>query len=420
MFCLKFLKSSFFHLAALSSIVISSPVSANNSWPDNVLDHIDNYHHPLEDGFVSTVNGQCRGPNVYYWQMVTKVKNYRVRSSYMASKELPIKVALQRDANGNVIKAPLMYIVPGAFNNLNGRMPRQLTDAFTKLGYHTVTFPNPWGTQYIEEKPLYPTGSVVQEGESLYEAMRFVHEAFEEQDILDGKVKMYGVSYGGFLSVMINALDAEHERPIINGEVTSVSPPYHLAHTLERLDELISETQPFIGIGLFNTVRKGLGLCFLSDNGSVDDQNIKNAKGLTISSGFHSNLISSLMAYDKAWNIRSVPHARWGSYSPVFRRWMKAMSFTKYYETYNPQGLQSVRSDEGDLYAWMNRAQVAGNNLARVIVSQDDFLNDTGVEPFDVRHEETIILPNGGHYGFRSLGWYRQFQKKALFKGTRR
>lgn len=419
MFRLSLVKSSFFLFATLSTIVSLSTASANSAWPDNVLDHIDHYHHPLENGFVSTVNGQCRGPNVYYWQMNTKIQNYRVRSTYMDSKEMPLKIGLQKDKLGNVIKAPLMYIIPGAFNNLDGRLPRQLTDAFTKLGYHTVTFPNPWGTQYIEEKPLFPTGSVVEEGESLYEAMRFVHEAFEEQGILDGKVKMYGVSYGGFLSVMINALDAEHDSPIINGDVTSVSPPYNLANTLGRLDELISETQPFIGIGLFNTVRKGLGLCFLSDNNSVDAQNIKNAKGLTISSGFHSNLISSIMAYDKAWKLRSVPHARWGSYSRVFRRWMKGMSFTKYYETYNPAGLESVRSAEGDLYAWMNRAQVAGNNHARVIVSQDDFLNDTGVEPYEINHEETIVLPNGGHYGFRSLGWYRQFQKKALFPGQR-
>lgn len=388
-------------------------------WSADVLEHIDNYFHPLENGFVSTVNGQCRGPNIYYWQMVTRVQNFRVRSSYMASKELPVKIGLQKNRDGEVIKAPVMFIIPGAFNNLSSRLPRQITDAFTKLGYHTVTFPNPWGTQYIEEKPLHPTGSIVQEGESLYEGMRYIHQAFKEQDILSGEVKVYGVSYGGFLSVMINAMDAESNDPIINGDVTSVSPPFNLAQTLDRLDGFISETQPFIGIGLFSTIRKGLGLCLLKENDSVDSENIKNAKGLTISTGFHSNLISSLMAYDKAWNLGSVPHSRLGSYSPVFRRWMKGMSFTRFYETYNPQGLESVRSDEGDLYAWMRRAQNAGNYHARVIVSQDDFLNENDELPEDSYSEETVILPNGGHYGFRSLNWYQQFQKKAHFLGAR-
>lgn len=410
-----------FRLSALLVCLcfFSNQTYAQGPWSEDVLDHIDNYYHPLENGFVSTVNGQCRGPNIYYWQMDTKIKNFRVRSSYMASKELPVKIGLQKNRDGKVIKAPLMFIIPGAFNNLSGRLPRQLTHAFTKLGYHTVTFPNPWGTQYIEEKPLYPIGSVVQEGQSLYEAMRFIHEAFSEQDILSGEVKLYGVSYGGFLSVMINALDAESDRPIINGAVTSVSPPFDLAQTLKRLDGFISETQSFIGIGLFSTLRKGLGLCLLKENESVDSKNIKNAKGLTISSGFHSNLISSLMAYDKAWRLRSVPHARLGSYSPVFRRWMKGMSFTKFYETYNPMGLKSIQSDEGDLYAWMNRAQAAGSYHARIIVSQDDFLNENQIMPYDSYNEETIILPNGGHYGFRSLNWYQQFQKKANFLGTR-
>lgn len=90
------------------------------------------------------------------------------------------------------------------------------------------------------------------------------------------------------------------------------------------------------------------------------------------------------------------------------------MSFTRYYEIYAPNALDVIRSDQGDLYSWMERAQIAGSFKSRIMLSSDDFLNDNSNWPQRAHGEETVILENGGHYGFRSLRWYKQFQRKVL------
>jgi pimeloyl-ACP methyl ester carboxylesterase len=394
----------------------SFQASAYNPWDLELTEHVDRYYHPLENTFVSTVQGQCRDWSRPYWAMDVPVKNYRVKSSFLDSGELPLKMALQRDDKGRPIKAPLIFGIPGAFNNLSSRMPKQFTDAFSSLGYHAITLPNPWGTQYIENRPYAPTGSVVNEGKAIYEAMRKVHNALSKQGLIADRVDVFGVSYGGFLSVMIDALDAESGAPILTGDVTAVSPPFNLGETLNQLDALIGQTQPFIGIGLYNTIKKGLALCLANSNSDIDNKKIKDARGLTIGAGFHADLITSLRAYDKAWNLRSVPHSFWGSYSPVFRRWMRGMSFTRYYEIYAPNALEVIRSEQGDIYSWMERAQRAGSFKTRIMLTGDDFLNDNSQWPQKAFDEETVILENGGHYGFRSLDWYKDFQKKVLFE----
>lgn len=406
-------------LKLLGTIIItifSFSTLAYNPWSVELKEHVERYYHPLENAFVSTVQGQCRDWTKPYWAMDVEVKDYRVKSSYLDSGELPLKMALQRDEDGRPIKAPVVFGIPGAFNNLDSGMSKQFTDNFSKMGYHTIIFPNPWGTQYIKNRPFAPTGSVEHEGRALYQAMRKVHQGLNSQGLIDERVDLFGVSYGGFLSVMIDAIDAESSNPILTGDITSVSPPFNLGVTLNQLDSLIGQTQPFIGIGLFQTLKKGLSLCLADSNRDVDSKKIKNARGLTIGAGFHADLINSLKAYDKAWNLRSIPHSFWGSYSPVFRRWMKRMSFTRYYKTYAPRALDKIRSEKGDLYYWLDKAQQAGSLKTRIMLSNDDFLNDNENWPDRAYGEETVALSNGGHYGFRSLRWYELFQKKVLFE----
>ena len=92
------------------------------------------------------------------------------------------------------------------------------------------------------------------------------------------------------------------------------------------------------------------------------------------------------------------------------------MSFTRYYEIYAPNALEVIRSEQGDIYSWMERAQRAGSFKTRIMLTGDDFLNDNSQWPQKAFDEETVILENGGHYGFRSLDWYKDFQKKVLFE----
>ena len=62
--------------------------------------------------------------------------------------------------------------------------------------------------------------------------MRHVYQKALINDMLSGPVRVAGVSYGGFLSVMVAALDSEHPDPIINQDATAVAPPYDMGITM--------------------------------------------------------------------------------------------------------------------------------------------------------------------------------------------
>ena len=402
----------------LLMIVFNTKISsAFDPWSERSRLLAEDYHHPAEDRFVSTVHGTCYGPNVSWRDLPVKAEDYKVRSKEMASNWMPVKIGLQRDHRGKIIKAPVIFVIPGAFNNLSHRQPRALMYQFSRLGYHVAVFPNPWGTEYISHNPAQPTGSFLAEGHAIYQAIREVHTAFKKDDIIERDLtRVYGVSYGGFVAAMVAGLDSESENPVITVDTTSVSPPFHIGKTLLRLDELLKESSAYIGLDYYQLFKRFKDVCTLDLTRPADSSSLMHAKGLAASRGFHSELANSLGALERVKKWNTIPGRRLGWLSPSYRRWFRDLNFGKYYEKYAPQAAIDAFTEQGNLYYWIDKAQKNGFKGARVLVAQDDFLNDyTWSAEVEERGPETIVLENGGHYGFRSLFWYRQFINQTYF-----
>jgi hypothetical protein len=418
-------KSKAMKFLALIALFTSFVVDAKDLWSESSQRIYERYANPIDDRFLSTLKGSCEAKAPRYRSLAVEVEDFRVKSPAHRQGELPVKLGLQRDGRGLLIQAPVIYVVPGAFNNLNHKQPRALMEQFSRLGHHVVMFPNPWGTQYIAHGPVAPTGSFEAEGQAIYQALRRIHHSLKAQGlILNNESRVYGVSYGGFVAAMIAGLDAQHADPLITREITIVAPPFHIGRTLFRLDDLIDETQSYVGIGLPGLLRRFAQVCYeaRSNQGDFDDERrLKDAKGLAASQGFHAELVVSLKALDRVNGWNSIPHRTLGWLSPRYRHWYRTLNFESYFQRYMSDAFERAFAPEANLYHWIELDHGLTHGRARVLVADDDFLNDYSWSvQSDFAGPETLYLHNGGHYGFRSLHWYREFINHTFFRGFNR
>jgi hypothetical protein len=346
---------------------------------------------------------------------------------------LKVAVGLQRDSKNRIIRAPLAIFLPGTFGNLNEVMGNRWLDSLTRLGYHVVAFPNPFGTDFVSEIPISKLGTVTNEAENLYGVVREVFKKLRLLHGLNGTVRLIGISLGGFFTSVLGALDAEHPNPIFTTDMTIMAPPFHIGRGIDRLDALVDELRdPFQEMGLIKMYLKFRRACNLEDPTNPGQEVLTDAKGLVAFPGFYKGLMKSVKAYDKVRNLNYVP-----SEKKAYQEWKNRFKFSTYYKDLNQEGRKIILSKKGHLYYWISRAQAAGFPNIRVLTTTDDFFNDSGVwgsiednplkdgmggiydlmlneYEWDRIQKDIIVLKYGGHYGFRGNPWFENFIRLAF------
>ncbi len=393
--------------------------SAWAGWSDAALNYQNSYDFDVEDGYLSTVWGSCHSPNPKWDRMRAKLVNWNVTTDELYYRTLPTKMALTTDHRARVKKAPVMFFIPGAFTNLDEKMPKHFIDRFTKLGYHVFVVPNPWGTQYVSRKPKTITGHIEAEAYTLYDVFKKAHRYLTEKGYANGEYHISGVSYGAFLSAMISGIAASDPAQVVSFKSTTIiSPPLDLGLALDNLDSVLDETVDYTSMWLPRLARKYLSICRV-DMDDVGRYSKRDAMGLAASQGFHVNLINSLRLYDKLWNLNTIPGNFWGAFSRSYRRWRKEMSFSKYFRQYNRGAAQIVDGPKGKLSYWIAMAREHSDTRIQVLMASDDFLNTDytkSVVRNDLNEGELIELPTGGHFGFRALPWFDELLERAFSK----
>lgn len=401
------------HKVLICLFLFSNTLFANSSWSPGLRNHAKSFQNAFEDGFASSLRGACFNLSRAYSKMVVPIEDWEGNTTANESGKLPMKVGLQRGKDGKPRRAPLAFYIPGAFNNLSSRQPKRWMDELTQRGYHTVVFPNPWGTQFIKEKSHEAVGHVLNEGKAIYDSMRDVFSRLDENDLILGPVRLLGVSYGGFLTAMISAWDAENPEPILSMDSTIMSPPFQLGETLDRLDQYLDATaDPFNGMNIASKLLKFRNFCKKESQSELEEGQLHEAMGLVSYVGFHDMMVNSVKVFDKVKGYDKIPDRHLGSLSPKFRKWKKEFNFNGYIDTYDSSIRDLLKSEKGTLKYWVQRASDAGYNRVRVLVAVDDFLNDGS--KWDGPKEKLITLPDGGHYGYRHLDWYESFINLAF------
>ena len=393
-------------------ILGSSAICAANQWNSEVIEHSKSYTHPFEDTFASTLEGVCNTFNLKYDDMDIRLEDWKGFSKYVDSGWIPVKVGIQT-VDEKIKRAPLFFYIPGAFSNLDDKQNRQWMHSLTQQGYHTVVFPNPWGTDFISRESKSPIGFVTTEAQIIYDAMRYVYQKAQINGMLSGPVRVAGVSYGGFLATMVAALDAEHPQPIINKDATAVAPPYDMGITMDHLDAALNDMREgFAEIGLASKAWKFARFCRLKNESQMKPKHYQDAKGLVAYSGFHDTLVDSVVLYDELRDINAIPDRDKGKKSDKFKAWRKGFTYNEYFDRYAPGARQLMKNQVGKLMHWVKRAKAGNGAKIRLLTADDDFLNVIGA--FDQQAEKMILLRDGGHYGYRGDQWYFKFLELAF------
>jgi len=396
---------------ALVLFLFSYSAQANYQWPKEIRSHAKAFKMDFKDGFVSTIVGSCHTPNVKYSKVKARVSDLTLRVPDSFNNEVTVKLGLLEDKDGNLKKAPVAFYIPGAFSNKNIKQTRRYLDFFTKKGYHTITFINPWGTDYLNSSPKHKIGHISKEGKSMFYLVLKAYRYLQNRDLVKGQSRLAGVSYGGFVTAMVSAYNAEYNNPLNLKDSTIISPPILLGKTINRIDDYIDDNRGFVKMNLLKILTRFKDICKAKSDDDISGYIRDNAEGIAVNNGFYDPFISSVRKYDKMNGLKKIPRVFWGLLSKTYRKWKYNYSFKKYFAQYGPELEDELSSEKGELYYWIKRAKAAGHDKSRVMLAVNDFLND----PQDIPNtKDIIVVPTGGHYGFRHLSWYSEFLDKAF------
>jgi|SaaInl4_135m_RNA_FD_contig_81_484809_length_1680_multi_3_in_0_out_0_1 hypothetical protein len=402
-------------------------------WNERAREYASTYSTPYKDGFLSSLAATCNLKRVPYKKMVVNIEKWEVFSPEMEKGKLKVDVGLQRDAEGKVLRAPLAIYIPGSFVNLNDKQSNRWLNSLTRLGYHTVVFPNPFGTDFIKQVPISKFGTVTEEAKTVYGMIRRAFGLLRQMGALDGSVRIIGVSSGGFFTAAVAALDAEHKNPIITTDATILAPGFHLGRGMDRLDEYVEEQrEPYQEMWLLRMYVKLRKICRMKDPSNPSEKVLRDSRGIVTFAGFYEELVNSVKRYDKTRSLNKVPKK-----GKALGQWRDRFAFSVYYDEFNPEGEKIIRGEHGHLYYWLGRAYKAGFPSIRVLTTTDDFFNDPGVwgdmksnplmddalgvyglmndeKMWSRIQKDLIVLNHGGHYGFRSNPWFENFIRIAF------
>ena len=402
-------------------------------WNEQVREYADTYSTPYKDGYLASLAATCKMKKISYDDMLVPVEKWKIFSQKMEKGFINVDVGLQVDPDHRVIKAPLAIYIPGSFVNLNEKQSNRWMDSLTRLGYHTAVFPNPFSLDFLKQIPLTRFGTLTDEAQILYEAIRNLHDLLRRRQVLNGSVRLIGVSSGGFFSSVITALDAEHPNPVITTDTTIMAPGFHMGRGMDRLDHLVdTHRNPYQEMSLVRMLIKLRRICRLEDPSNPPQQILEDGRGLVTFAGFYEELVDSVTRYDEIHSFGKVPGG-----GKALRRWRDQFKFSAYYDQFNPSGKKLIYSEAGHLYHWIARAYKAGFPSVRILTTTDDFFNDPGVwgsmeenpltKDLDHRYglmqdpalweriqQDLIVLEDGGHYGFRTNPWFEGFIQAAF------
>ncbi len=391
--------------------LIGSVCSNSAKWSDAIHKHASIYNHPYDDPFVSSLRGACRTLGTDYSNMSVPVHNWDAETTKLKSGSFPTKVALQTNQHGFAKRAPILVYIPGSFTNLSASQPKRWMWEHTHRGYHVVIVPNPWGTEFINRIPKQPIGNVEEEAATLYDGIRNIIAKIRDLGADNGQIRLSGVSSGGYLAAVMMALDAEHENPLFNMSANTYSVPFNIYNSILALDGMIDEVAPeYANMSYASLLRRYNGLCGLEHPSELEEHHLRDSKILVTMVAFHREIIRSVNVYDKIAKTNKIPDRAWGSISSKYREWKRNFRFRTYFTDFAPDVEELLKSEKGQIFYWINRADKAGSPGVNILTTDDDFLNTPGIWP---ETKNIVILKDGGHYGFRHLDWFSSFIDKA-------
>ncbi len=378
------------------------------SWNTAFTKHLRQFKMPYKNSFLASLVGRCNPPKIKDKDIKGKLVTWHLSNPYY-KKSIKLRSAMSKDRRGNFKKAPVLFYISGAFSNSDDPQNRRYMRDFSRMGYHVFTFSNPWGKDMLTSQPIKPIGDIQHEAKAYSHMIKRVLAVLKKRRLLKGKNRIIGLSYGAFLAAVISAKNAVNGNPFQFKDTTLIAPPFNMAITLRRFDHLIKRNRRYLHRNPLSQIAHYRNFCKYRSDRSLSRSDFRLIEGLVMEGGFYKPFIRSVRLYDKNNNLGKIP--RFGVFSSKYRQWKRRFNFRRYFTDYAPSLIPKIYSKASDLNYWKKLANKAGHSQFRILTTKNDFLNDKGQVK---RSPDTLILPNGGHYGFRKHKWYRKFLKMAF------
>jgi predicted alpha/beta-fold hydrolase len=373
---------------------------ARADWPAWAQTRIEASHSDaagFSDGYAYTVWGalQMRRARWYLLPEIADRKVVTVPDAEFSGPGLPLAIHLSQ-SHGQVNPAPLLILLTGIFGNVTDPFCTSQMQFYSSLGYHVVAIPNPWSTSYRRAKPRTLPGSIRSEAAAV---LRLVHWA--QNYIGPDRVKrtdLVGLSYGGFLAAVA---DVEDGGQLLDGYVTSFSPPEDLANSGARLDLETSLITSRDHDRCHSMVSSPLFLAeyFLAHSSGRVAERYQSCSDYRVVTDFLSWLGELVVAFDEP---------------DLEAMWRKNPSFASFFDLYAPLVPLELQTEGSRLASWIAQMTPETRARYRVLTANDDLLNGPD-SWYGYPSSQVEVLPQGGHVGYLFDPWVKGL-RRDLFK----
>lgn len=306
-----------------------------------------------------------------------------------------IRISLRKQQK----RAPLVVIIPGVFANADDPLARGATKWFTKLGYHILTIPDCWGSDFARARPLFTDDYPLGEAKVITEITKLAIAQIGAKNITT--VSLMGESLGALAAAVVYALDSTSEHRVFTGGATLTWPPIALHAAVERLDEMMTSTDRLYETDCHPLIKR-VGTKWRILRGKYitnpTSDEITCAPALVAQYAFRNQLIK----------LAKVINREEGLHRDV----SKSLTFATFIRDYASRYAAAMNpSDQsGDLRYWLHQTSPQALKEIRILTSEDDFLNTRqswdmpGI--LDSPQDQLIIAHWGGHIGLTDTKAY--------------
>jgi pimeloyl-ACP methyl ester carboxylesterase len=363
------------------------------------------------DGAYDTFRSFCSPINLKVKRLVTTISFFQ---KSLVSKRIPFKATFVENEEGVIVKAPIVFIIPGSFAEIEDDQAMNMLNLLNNQGLHAVIFPHPWSPTIVQARINYNPGDLEKESSLMVEMINFVTTNYGKY-ISPDQVSLMGISSGATLALALAAKNQKKELTTKFNKIVLMSPPIDLDHSINVVDQMYAEVDSLArslnGVSLFKGYK---GIC---SSYRVEDYRevpqypyyLKLSKVILAYYLFvreFQKMVNNLEAYDDF----SRPNSYDGFITEKLLRFPTKFSIGKTYQKMFPNTYLDMKNRTGKLSYWLPLVE----NVI-IIASDNDPIND-GISWNGVQNlaDKFIIVKNGGHFGFRNEMIPKIFPGQAL------
>ena len=388
--------------------ILNSNSSHGSGWAPQERSLLEAYNPELTDPYITSIKSNIS--RVQYDKPVkqnNKIRKYFIPSPYFQTGEIPY---LLGEEHGDRQKRPLLVYVGGSFSKLFSNITKNFHKRFIRLGYRVISFENFICDCSISRSPQFPFFDLKTQGRVYYEAIKKIHGELLKKGKVNHHITLFGQSYGGFLSSIIYAIDSAEDIPFFNKGLHVYSPPFDFVKTFEKLDLILDEAKKDKSFGnIPSYLMTSLQINRLEKNDEVGQRLKEKSLGVFADFGFKKKLERMLISYDRSVKSLGLPEGRIET-----RTFLEGLTFQEALNLIDSEGFQGLKvSQERKLSHWVFKAIKNGRKDIRILSSVDDVINEE-VSPELRKTNHLMMLPSGGHFGYKRLLWFDKLLIKTF------